>query len=341
MPHLEFRDPTLLWTVLLAVPIYFLARRTGGRILFSSLRLLPGGRGSLRASLLWLPAALVAVAGAAFGVALAGPRIGDQTTRVQKKGIAIMMVADVSGSMSALDLSEEDEERTRLDAVKHVFREFVSGSRDLPGRPDDAVGLVSFARYADCRCPLTLDHQNLLIIAEDLAIVTEREEDGTALGDGLGLALERLRRSKATSRVVILLTDGVQNAGDLTPLQAAQVAESLGIKVYAVGAGTEGFAPVRVKDRFSGREVLRQMPVQIDEKILMEIAERTGGRYFRATDADALRAVYREIDRLERSRISEIRYLQYREYFPEITGVGLLAVWIGWLLGASWLRRLP
>lgn len=341
MPGLEFRDPALLWIALLAIPIYLLARRRGGRLLFSSLRLLPAGPTSLRARLLYLPSILLSLATASLAIALAGPRVGDRTTRVQKEGIAIMMVADISGSMRALDLSEEDLQQSRLDAVKTVFQEFVAGSGNLGGRPDDAIGLVSFARYADCRCPLTLDHANLLLIAEDLEIVTAREEDGTALGDGLGLALERLRKSKAASRIAILLTDGVNNAGDLTPMQAAQIAESIGVKVYSIGAGTEGFAPIPTQDPFTGRTVLRQMPVQIDEEILMEIADRTGGRYFRATDAETLREVYREIDRLERSRIAEIRYLQYEEYFPLFTGVGLAAAWLGWLLGATWLRRLP
>ncbi len=341
MPSFDFRDPWLLLTVLLAIPVYRLARRRPGALLYSSLGLLPHGSGSVRARFLWLPAACLAGATACLGTALAGPRVGDAFTRVQKKGIAIMMCVDQSGSMAALDLSEDSRERTRLDAVKEVFHDFVAGEGGLPGRPNDAIGVVSFARYADCRCPLTLDHPNLLSIAADLAIVTEREEDGTAMGDGLGLALERLRETKAESKVAVLLTDGVQNAGELTPEAAAQMAEALGIKVYTVGAGTNGLAPIRAEDPFTGRMVLQRVPVQIDEDTLKSIAARTGGRYFRATDAEALRQVYQEIDRLERSTVAEVRYLQYHEHYETFCALALGLALLGWTLGATWLRSLP
>jgi Ca-activated chloride channel family protein len=289
-----------------------------------------------------VPAGLLAAGAATIGVALAGPRVPDATTRVQRKGIAIMAVIDTSGSMRALDLSDEDRERTRLDVVKDVFRAFVEGGDDIPGRPDDAVGLVTFARYADCRVPLTLDHRNLLLIAGEADFATDAREDGTAIGDALGLAVERLRESKAESRVAILLTDGVQNAGTLTPADAAQLAQAFGVKVYTIGAGTDApFAPVRVEDRYTGRSVLRSMPVEIDEKSLEEVAARTGGRYFRATDAGALRRVYQEIDRLERTRIAETRYLQYHEYFDIAAGAGLALAFGGLFLGATVFRRLP
>lgn len=339
---IELRDPWLLLAALAAIPVYRWARRPAGRLRFSSLALLAPGKGSLRARLAFVPAALLAAGAAALGIALAGPRIPDATTRIQRKGIAIVAAIDVSGSMRALDLSEEGRERTRLDAVKEVFREFVAGGRDVPGRPDDAIGLVTFARYADCRCPLTLDHTNLLLIADELDFAADPREDGTAIGDGLGLAIERLRESKAESRVAILLTDGVQNAGDLTPAQAAQLAEAIGVKVYAIGAGTDApFAPVRIEDAYTGRSVLRSMPVEIDEKALREIAERTGGRYFRATDAEGLRRVYQEIDRLERTRIAETRYLQYHEHYDLFAGAGLGLAGAGLLLGATVFRRLP
>jgi Ca-activated chloride channel family protein len=226
-----------------------------------------------------LPDLLFAFAVAAVAIALSGPRVGDRTARVRREGIAILMAVDISGSMQALDLSTAGHERSRLDAVKDVFREFVLGGGGLAGRPDDAIGIVSFARYADCRSPLTLDHASLAQVADGLSLVKDREEDGTALGDGLGLAVLRLRESKAKSRVVILLTDGVSNAGETAPRDAADLARSQGIKVYTVGAGTNGVAPIRVEDPFTGRSVLRQVPVEIDEATLREIAERTGGRY--------------------------------------------------------------
>ena len=338
---IELRDPLLALAALAAVPVYLLSRRPAGRLVFSSLGLLPAGGRSLRARLSFLPAALVALAAGSLGIALAGPRIPDQTTRVKRKGIAIIMAVDCSGSMRALDLSEPERERTRLDAVKEVFHDFVAGGRGVAGRPDDAIGIVSFARYADCRSPLTLDHRNLLLIARDLDFAAGPAEDGTALGDGLALAIERLRESRAESKVVILLTDGVQNAGETTPRQAGELARTLGVKVYAIGAGTEGFAPVRVEDPLTGRTLLRRVPVEIDEEALQEVAARTGGRYFRATDAEGLRHIYAEIDRLERTEIGETRYLEYEELYGPFAAAGASAAAIGLLLGASIFRRLP
>jgi Ca-activated chloride channel family protein len=273
---LEFREPWFLLLALAALPVLWSARRRGGTLLFSSVALLPRHTGSLRSRLAFLPELALALATLGLAVAMAGPRVGDRRHRVEREGIAIMMVVDVSGSMRALDLGLE-ERRTRLDVVKTVFEEFVLGKGDLPGRPSDTIGLVSFARYADTRCPLTLDHGNLALIARSLQLVESRDEDGTAIGDGLGLAIERLRESSARSRVVILLTDGVSNAGEETPLGAAELARALGVKVYTIGAGTSGVAPIAVQDPFTGREVLQAVPVEIDEATLRQIAERTGG----------------------------------------------------------------
>uniref|UniRef100_UPI003D0CC406 VWA domain-containing protein n=1 Tax=Haliangium sp. TaxID=2663208 RepID=UPI003D0CC406 len=240
----EWRESWYLVLAILAVPAFWLSRRSTGRVVFSSLSLLPQRASTWRTELAWLPDAGVAVAVVALSVALAGPRVARGDSHIQREGIAIMMVVDISSSMRALDLSDEDVEKTRLDAVKEVFRSFVEGDgEDLGGRPDDAIGLVSFAGYADTRCPLTLNHASLLSIAADLEIVSERSEDGTAIGDGLGLAVERLRTAESSSRVAILLTDGVDNAGVASPMEAAELARALGIKVYTIGAGTNGLAP--------------------------------------------------------------------------------------------------
>lgn len=340
LQDLSFQAPWLLPAMLLAIPVYLWSLRGGGHVLFSSFRLLPAQGRSWRVRLTFLPALLLALGAAALGLGLAGPRLRDRNERVKKSGIAIMMAIDISGSMQALDLSEPQRERTRLDAVKDVFQDFVQGGHGLPGREGDMIGIVSFARYADTRCPLTLDHDNLRQVAGQLEIASRPEEDGTALGDGLGLALERLRESRARSRVVILLTDGVNNTGETAPLQAAELALKIGVKVYTVGAGTNGMAPVRVQDRF-GRSFLQRMPVEIDEKSLKEIAARTGGHYFRATDADGLRRAYREIDALERSEFAEERYRQYRELYPHATALALALLSIGWLLAGTVFRRLP
>lgn len=336
----EFRQPVLLFSALLAIPVYLWSRADGGRVLFSSLRLLPAGKKTWRIRLSVVPPIFLALAAVALAVALAGPRAADRQTRVKKQGIALMMVIDVSGSMQALDLSDKDHDRTRLDAVKEVLADFVRGGRGLPGRPDDLIGIVSFAGYADTRCPLTLDHENLLVAASQLQLATRPEEDGTAIGDGLGLALERLRESPAKSKVAILLTDGVNNRGETSPQQAAELAATIGAKVFTVGAGTNGMAPVRVTDPF-GRTFLQRMPVEIDEKMLKSIADRTGGRYYRVTDAEALSRVYREIDALSRSEFVEQRYRQYHEYYPYALGLGLGLVALSFLLSGTLLRRLP
>lgn len=338
---LEFREPVLLVLALLAVPVYLLGRRASGRVVFSSLRLLPRHGGSLRSRLAWLPDAAVALALVALVVSAAGPRVGERFSRVHREGIAIMMVVDVSGSMQALDLSTEDRERTRLEAVQDVFESFVLGGGDLPGRRDDAIGLVRFAGYADTAAPLTLDHENLAAAARNLYIVRDRAEDGTAIGDALGLAVERLRDATATSRIVVLLTDGVHNAGVESPGAAAELARSMGIKVYTIGAGTTGLAPVRVEDPRTGQTALRAVAVEVDEAVLADIAERTGGRFFRADDADALTGVYTEIDRLERTRISEERFRQYEELFAVPLALGLALAALGWLTRVAVFARLP
>jgi Ca-activated chloride channel homolog len=336
----ELRQPWFLLAALAAPIIYMWARRAPGRVTFSSLRLLPARR-SWRARTSFVPAALLVLAAVALAVALAGPRIPDRRGDVRREGIAIMMVVDVSGSMRALDLSTPEEERTRLDAVIDVFADFVTGKQGLPGRPNDAIGLVSFAGYADTRSPLTLDHDNLVAIARSLEIVNDREEDGTALGDGLGLAVERLRESKARSRVAILLTDGVSNAGTDAPLDTAKLARKLGIKVYTVGAGTNGLAPVRFEDPATGRSYLRQTMVEIDEETLRAIADQTGGAYFRATDGDGLRQVYGQIDRLERSQLQGARWRQYREEFGLPLALGLFLAALALIGEATLWRRLP
>ena len=200
---------------------------------------------------------------------------------------------------------------------------------------------MSFAGFADTRAPLTLDHEALSLVAQSLQIVTRQDEDGTALGDGLGLAVERLRQAKNESKVAVLLTDGVQNAGELSPMAAAELARAMGIKVYTIGAGTRGVAPIRAPDPFTGRMVLRRIQVEVDEETLSAIADATGGRYFRATDAEGLAQVYRDIDALERTRVTEERYLEYRELYGVFTLGGLVLASLGWIGRASVWRRLP
>jgi Ca-activated chloride channel homolog len=247
---------------------------------------------------------------------------------------------DRSGSMNARDFVAGDASVSRLDAVKKVFHDFVDGGDTGKGRPDDLIGLVVFGTYADGVCPLTLDHTNLLSILDDTDIALEASEASTALGEGLGLAVERLREHKAKSKVVILLTDGVSNAGEIDPMQAAKLAADNGIKVYTIAAGTRGMAPIPVRGS-DGREYLRRVYVDMDEETMRKIADATGGKYFHARNAEGLAEVYAEIDRLERSEVTEVRYLQYREHFPALVEAGMGLIALAALASATFLRRLP
>ncbi len=336
----ELRDPLFRIVAALAPLVYWLAARMPAVLIYSSLALVDAAPRSQRARLAKLPALLLAAATLALAVALAGPRTGSATSRIHREGIAIAMVVDRSGSMQARDFVRGNASISRLDVVKDVFRAFVAGEGEAGGRPDDLVGLVVFARYADGLCPLTLDHGNLLSILADVEIVTEPSEDGTAIGEGLALAVERLRGVEVSSKVALLLTDGVSNVGDIDPLQAADLAVQHGIKVYTIGAGTTGLAPVPVQAP-GGRTVLRQAYVEIDEETLRQIAQRTGGRYFHAANASGLTEVIEEIDRLERSEVAEVRYLTYEYHSAGWVGAGLLLIINAAVLSGTILRRLP
>ncbi|MBA3821797.1 MAG: VWA domain-containing protein, partial [Deltaproteobacteria bacterium] len=309
------------------------------RVVFSSLRALPAGGHTGRTRIAWVPDALVGIAIVGLAVALAGPRAGDQTARIKREGIAIMMAVDVSGSMRALDLSQKNRELTRLDAVKQVFESFVRGGGALDGRPDDAIGLVAFAKYAETRSPLTLDHGNLVTSARQLDFARETE-DGTAIGAGLELAVQRLVEFGARSRIAILLTDGESNVHEIDEDTAIEDAIKAGIKVYTIGAGTTGIAPIRV-DVGGGRTELMQTQVSIDEATLRKIADKTGGQYFRATDHASLGRIYEQIDKLERTTFEEERFLDYHHYYPWFVGIAMALVVLALLLRGTVLRRLP
>ena len=344
----EFAHPWFLLAALAAVPALYWSRRAAGRVVFSSLRALPHGGQTWRTRLAWLPDALHVLAVVALAIALAGPRVGDKSSRVRREGIAIMMAVDVSGSMRAQDLAgkrgatcspDAEYDPTRLGAVKRDFEAFVRGGEGLDGRPDDAIGLVAFARYADTRSPLTLDHGNLVAAARQLDFARQ-DEDGTAIGAGLELAVQRLADYKAKSKVIILLTDGESNVHDIDEDQAIDDAVKAGIKVYTIGAGTSGVAPI-CADRGDGRSQLMQMNVAIDESLLRKIASKTGGQYFRANDKTGLDNIYKQIDKLERTSIEEERFTEYRQYFQYFVGAALALVALALLLRGSVLRRLP
>lgn len=338
---LEFREPLFLWISLLSIPLFFVMLRRGGRIRFSSLSMWTVKTTSFRAKTSFIPALLLALSFVALSVTLAGPRVPGGVIKQHREGIAMMLAIDKSGSMAALDMSKGDKEQDRLEALKDVLGDFIKGNGKLKGRYDDAIGIVSFASYPDSDCPLTLDHVTLMQLVDDISIVTDREESGTAIGDALGLSVERLRESESASKVIILLTDGVNNTGYEDPIEAARMAAQFGIKVYTIGIGTNGFAPVRLTNPFTGRSMMRQMPVELDEKMLTQIADMTGGVYFRATNREGLEAIYEKIDALEKTKISEERTTHYDEKYFWSLAIGLILALCGLILRMTYYRRMP
>ncbi|TMB54720.1 MAG: VWA domain-containing protein [Deltaproteobacteria bacterium] len=264
--------------------------------------------------------------------ALARPQAGTAATKVHREGVDVVLAVDVSGSMLSEDFTLPSGRASRLDAVKAVVREFVAA------RPEDRVGLVLFAARPYTQCPLTLDHGWLLQNLDRAKI--GMIEDGTAIGSGLATAVNRLRASTAKSKFVVLLTDGQQNAGRITPETAAEAAAALGIKVYTVGAGTRGLAPFPMQDMF-GNKVYRPIPVDIDEKTLEKVAQATHGRYFRATDTKSLHDVYAEIDRAEKTPFEAPQFLDYRELYAWLVWPALGLVLAEVALGETVLRKLP
>ena len=336
----EFRDPLFLLIGLFAPLVYWFSIRIPSSVTYSSLSLPNRAQRAMRVYLSHLPAILLALAELCIAMALAGPRTGDATSKIKREGIALIMAMDRSGSMNARDFVEGDDSVSRLSALKNVFREFVLGGQVGEGRPNDLVGIITFGTYADGVCPLTLDHGNLVAIMDDIEVATQQSEAATAVGEGLALAVERLRQHEAKSKVVVLLTDGVSNAGEIQPLQAADLAVANDIKVYTIAAGITGLAPMPVTLP-DGRVSLRRARVEIDEQTLKDIAVRTGGKYFHARDVEGLKKVYKEIDALERSEITEIRYLQYREHYSAFVLAALMLMAISVLAGGTLLRRLP
>jgi len=352
----RFQDP--VWLLLLAPLLLLgvLAIRRQGRqaILYSDvgvLETLPVTM-ALRMKRLLPWARLLGMA--LLIVALARPQHGREEFRVRAEGVAIQMCIDRSGSMQAEDFQVDDRRVNRLEAVKHVFRDFVAGKGTLPGRPDDLIGLVSFGGFAEAKCPLTLDHGALLEVLKTVEIpqpirdsrdriINQRllqEERATAIGDALALGVDRLREVKAKSKVIILLSDGESNAGVVDPAEAAEAAKTMGIKVYTIGVGTTGRAPIPALDPF-GREVLVSQMVRLDEETLKMLAETTGGRYFNAQNTRALEEVYGEIDRLEKT-VSEGRlYTEYNELYQYMMFPGLALVLLEIALVCTRFRSLP
>lgn len=329
---IRFASPWLLLG-LLAVPAvvarYAMAqRRARGSVRISDLALLRGIRPSLAARARHLSFALRAVGLALLLVAFARPQAGSAHEEILTRGIDIVLALDNSTSMAAEDFKPHN----RLAVAKEAVSRFIEGRRN------DRIGLVVFAGRGYTRCPLTLDYNILRRILDDVDLASQ--DEGTAIGMGLVTALNRLRDSDAKSRVIVLLTDGRNNRGQIDPSTAATLARHLGIRIYTIGVGTKGEAPYPIQDPFFGKRYV-YLKADIDEESLAAIAATTGGRYYRATDADALARIFAQIDTLEKTDIKVRHYMRYAELFAWFMMPGLLALLLEVVLAGTWLRRLP
>lgn len=331
---MSFQDP---WIFILFLPVLALIyyekrkKKTPG-VMFSSGEFLKGLKTSFRVNLSQNLMFLKAAALFLIIFALARPQSPIEESKIQTEGIDIVLAVDVSTSMLAEDFTLGGKRQNRLEVVKDVVGDFIKG------RENDRIGIVAFAGRAYTVCPLTLDYGWLLQNLERAEI--GMMEDGTAIGSGISSALNRLKDTKSKGKVIILLTDGRNNAGKISPPTAAEAAKALGVKVYAIGAGTKGLAPYPVKD-FFGNTVYQPIKIDIDEDTLIKIATKTDAQYFRATDTKSLREIYKEIDSLEKTPIEEKGYLEYKELFPVFLIFGLGFLFLEIVLGNTALRRIP
>jgi Ca-activated chloride channel family protein len=332
---MTFVHPWLFLLLLLLPVLAWLKGRRGSppAFVYSSVQLVRAMQnisrsraGGFLGSLRWLALAL-------FIAALTQPRLVKSTTEVKASGVDIVVALDMSGSMISEDFVVHDERVNRFNMARTVLKGFIDK------RPNDRIGLVLFASQAFIATPLTLDHDYLQENLDRLEIGAI-DQNATAIGDGLGTAVNRLRDLKAKSKIVILMTDGQNNSGKLDPLLAAEAAASLKVKVYTVGIGMRGQAPMPGRDMF-GRKVYQMVPVDVDEDTLQKIADRTGGKYYRADNAERFQQIYTEIDKLEKTEASVKKYTQFQELFPWIVAGGLALLLIELVLAQTAFRRLP
>ena len=305
----------------------------------------------------WIIPALRTIAVLGLIICIARPLKADHETKVHADAVAIEMVVDRSGSMRALDFVRNNQNITRLEAVKDVVTDFVLGAGTMDGRANDLVGLITFASYPDSNCPMTFDHDHLAQSLDEVKVATDAEGPYTAIGDAIGLAVARLTAledrsdirndDEIKSRVIILLTDGEENAGDIEAMKAAEIAAAFDIRIYTIGAGTTGIVPV-----LDENNRVQRMESRLDEDTLRAVADATGGRYFRARDTQSLQDIYAEINELERTKIIERQYEQYADMsvdavrlgglsFPPLLLVPLLALLLELTLSSTAYRRLP
>jgi Ca-activated chloride channel family protein len=330
MNNISFAHPH--WFILLIIPMlmivwYALKRnKTVPTLILSTAPIVHQQKNNLKIILKHILFALQIIAILLIIVALARPQSSNNLQDIETEGIDIVISLDVSGSMLAKDFKPD-----RLEASKDIAAEFINN------RPNDRIGLVIFSATSFTQCPLTTDHAALINLFK--GVKYGFLEDGTALGDGLSTAVLRIKESKAKSKVIILLTDGVNNSGSIDPLTAAEIAKTYGIRVYTIGVGTIGQAPYPVQTPFGTQ--LQMMKVEIDEPVLKQIANTTGGQYFRATSNDKLRQIYKEIDQMEKTKILVHEYKKKKEeFYPLLLIASIIFITIS-ILNVSLLKKLP
>lgn len=333
---MTFAHPYLL-LLLLLLPLAALLKGRRGKpaaFVYSSTQLLRGvqditksNAGNILLALRWLALAL-------FITALAQPRLTKfDTTKATASGVDIVVAFDLSGSMAAEDFEIKGQRVNRVQMAKSVLEKFVAK------RPSDRIGLVAFGTQAYIASPITLDHDFLLKNLERMDLNTISGNQ-TAIGSALSTGVNRLRELKSKSKIVILMTDGVNNAGKIAPLTAAEAAQALGVKVYTIGVGTQGQAPMPATD-FFGRRVYQMVPVDIDEATLTKISEMTGGKYYRADNAEKFDAIYSEIDKLEKTEADVKKLAHHTELFAWLISMGIVLLTAEIAMGQTVLRRLP
>ncbi len=328
-----FADKILL-SLLLLIPLLLAWRHWGTRpaaLRFSSTGLFRDLQMKFLGPRAFASAAMALALGLMIA-ALARPQKGESVMHVTSEGVEIMLVLDISGSMRAEDFVMDGRRENRLTIAKDVTERFIEH------RPEDRMGLVVFAGRAYTQCPLTLDHPVLLSLLNEVEI--GQADDGTAIGSGLATAVNRLKSSPAATKIVVLMTDGVNNAGKIDPMTAAEIAAKMGVKVYTIGVGTKGMAPYPVQDVF-GNTVYQPVKIEIDDAMMERIAAKTGGQYFRATDTEGLKKVYDTIDKLEKSKIESLKYTNYQELFRTLLIPALLVLLLFWLLTGTYFLQVP
>ena len=324
---MRFGQPEFLWLLSL-LPLLILLKGKRGpspSLVFSSTAIAATLSHARKATPGRILAMIQMLAICSLIIALARPQLGNTTTEIEASGIDILLAVDVSGSMEAMDFNLRGQPVNRLKVVKSVVDSFIDD------RPNDRIGLIAFGGRPYLVSPVTLDHSWLRKRLEALSV--GMVEDGTAIGSAIATGVNRLHKQEAKSRIMILLTDGMNNSGKVTPLAAAEAAKALNIKVYTIGAGTRGEAPTPVIDPF-GRKRLVKTRVDIDEKTLRNVADMTGARYFRATDTSSLERIYQEINKMETTTRKIKQFEQYRELFPYFIWLSLAC-----LLGAIVINR--